>query len=109
MGPNDNSLLGYLYIDDLEVPVTSADLNDIEAPGIYEYTLQCGPQEFTFTSIYSNLNWMLFLKLCGAWNVVVEACPNKRVRHLIKYGKNEKIIKKNFHRAIRLIRKEGRK
>lgn len=50
-------------------------------------------------------NKYIFYKLIGLWDWAIESCPNKRVAHLIKNGKNEKVKNKNFNRAIRIIGK----
>lgn len=39
------------------------------------------------------------------WDWVLEKCPNRRVKHLMTYGKNERIRRKNFKHAVRLISK----
>lgn len=43
-------------------------------------------------------------KLYGAWDAVKECCPNRRVAHLMGH-KRKKIRMKNFHRAVRIMRK----
>ena len=43
------------------------------------------------------------LKIFGMWDMVVEACPNKRVRHLAKHARKERTQKKNVHRCFRMI------
>ena len=44
--------------------------------------------------------------IIGLYQWVIDNCSNRRVIHLIKYGKNIKIRKKNFNRAIRIIVKD---
>lgn len=39
--------------------------------------------------------------------LVTNCCPNRRVAHLISHGKNRRIRKKNWRRAVKLILKEG--
>lgn len=46
------------------------------------------------------------IKLSGLYDFVIDNCHNIRVVHLIKYGKNYKVRKKNFNRAVRIIEKE---
>lgn len=45
-------------------------------------------------------------KLLGIYSWVIDNCHNRRVVHLIEHGKNNKVRKKNFNRAVKLIRKE---
>ena len=48
----------------------------------------------------------LIMKILGAWDWVIDNCHDKRIAHLIKYGKNKKIRWKNFKRGIHIIAKE---
>lgn len=110
MQPNNdpNLQIGVLYLGDTEIPVKDFTCTKEWAESTqYVYNLDSG--EFSFTITNPNWTRMLFLKLCGVWQAVVDMCPNRKVAHLIRYGKNDKIRKKNFNRAIRLIYKEGRK
>ena len=45
----------------------------------------------------------IVLALLGIRDSVLDLCPNKKVVHLARYGRNKKICKKNFHRAIRIL------
>ena len=45
----------------------------------------------------------IVLALLGIRDSVLDRCPNKKVVHLARHGKNKKIRKKNFHRAIRIL------
>lgn len=45
-------------------------------------------------------------KLLGIYNWVIDNCHSRRVVHLIKYGKNIKVCKKNFNRALKIIAEE---
>lgn len=40
---------------------------------------------------------------------VLRACPNRRVVHLVKYGKNARIRLKNWRRAQKLAAKEAKR
>lgn len=60
----------------------------------------------TYTSKIKFIEPFVLYKLTGLYDFVIDNCHNKRVVHLIKNGKNDKIRKKNFNRAIRIIRKE---
>lgn len=48
-------------------------------------------------------------KRLGIYSWIVDNCHNRRVVHLIKHGKNNKVRKKNFNRAVKLIGKETKK
>lgn len=43
------------------------------------------------------------LALLGIRDSVLDLCPNKKVIHLARHGRNKKIRKKNFNRAIRIL------
>ena len=45
----------------------------------------------------------IVLALLGIRDSVLDLCPNKKVVHLARHGRNKKICKKNFHRAIRIL------
>lgn len=45
----------------------------------------------------------IVLALLGIRDSVLDLCPNKKVVHLARHGRNKKIRKKNFHRAIRIL------
>lgn len=52
------------------------------------------------------MNKLAFCKLTGLYDWVCNNCPNRRVVHLIKYGKNRRVRWKNFRRALRIIGRE---
>ena len=45
----------------------------------------------------------IVLALLGIRDSVLDLCPNKKVIHLARHGRNKKIRKKNFSRAIRIL------
>lgn len=51
------------------------------------------------------VNRMFLIKIMGIWDWVLENCPNGRVKHLMRQGKNERVRYKNFKRAVHLISK----
>lgn len=53
--------------------------------------------EFTATV---KLNRLTFYKLIGLWDWVMKYCPNRRLVHLMNYGKNPRTRDKNFCRAL---------
>lgn len=84
-----------------DAEVTSSDTYDIP-----EYIQSINQPEFTFEFV-TKVQKDLWLKLLGVYDSVISACQNKKVVHLVLYGKNEKIRKKNFHRAIKILEKEN--
>ena len=57
---------------------------------------------FTMTAT-CKINRMAFYKVIGLWDWAIVNCPNKRVVHLMKNGKNGKVKMKNFRRGLRII------
>jgi hypothetical protein len=51
------------------------------------------------------LDRIVLLKVSGLWDWVLKNCPNRRVKYLMRYGKNERVRYKNFKHACRLIAK----
>lgn len=80
------------------VPDFTCDCYDVA----YEYIKEnityrlTDPMEFTCT-----IHWdrVMFWKLTGLWDYVIKYCPNRRLAHLVKYGKNRRVRVKNFYRA----------
>ena len=46
---------------------------------------------------------VIALALLDIRDSVLDLCPNKKVVHLARHGRNKKIRKKNFNRAIRIL------
>lgn len=44
-----------------------------------------------------------YWRLTGLWKWVYDNCPNRRVRHLLMYGKTKRIRIKNFIRGVKII------
>jgi hypothetical protein len=59
-----------------------------------------------FLTAKIKVNRMLFVKLTGFYDWVAEYCPNRRVVHLMRYGKTKRVREKNFIRANKLLAKE---
>jgi hypothetical protein len=59
-----------------------------------------------FLTAKIKVNRMLFVKLIGLYDWVIDYCPNRRVVHLIKHGKTKRVREKNFIRANKLLAKE---
>jgi hypothetical protein len=60
----------------------------------------------TIFEINCHFNWYLYLKLIGMYDWTLNNCPNKRVVHLAKYGRTQRVRNKNFRRAMRILGKE---
>lgn len=60
--------------------------------------------DFEYTGV---LHWdpFMFYKFIGVYDWVLTYCPNKRVVHLAKYGKNDRVRFKNFWRAYMILGK----
>ena len=48
-------------------------------------------------------NKYLLYKSMGLWDWVADNCPNRRVAHLIEYGKTERVRNKNFKRGLHIL------
>lgn len=48
---------------------------------------------------------IIILKFGGIWYWAFENCPDRRVRHLMMYGKNNRVRYKNYLHAQRLATK----
>ena len=55
------------------------------------------------------LNLFSILQISGALDWIIEHCPNRRVTHLMKYGKNDNVRRKNIRRALKIIAKGAQK
>lgn len=53
------------------------------------------------------LDRIVLFKVFGIWNWVLKNCPNRRVKYLMRYGKNKRVRYKNFKRACWEIEKEN--
>lgn len=94
------------YIDGCEFKGISDFSVEEETIGEYvkQNTVISFKDSFTMTAT-CKINRKNFYKVIGLYDWVIENCPNKRVVHLMKYGKNDKVKMKNFRRGIRIIEK----
>ena len=46
--------------------------------------------------------------IVGVWYWVLKNCPDRRVKHLMMYGKNKRVQYKNYLHACRLITKNSK-
>jgi hypothetical protein len=102
-GIDFGSGIGTLYIEGN--PVTGIESFECDTEAVYfehrdEIFKICNADSFTVTV---KMNVKAFYKLTGLYDWVCNNCPNRKVVHLIKYGKTGRIQKKNFKRAIRII------
>ena len=95
------SILPLVHSSSQVIQNTSSDIYDIP-----EYVPFINQPEFTFEFV-AKVQKDLWLKLLGVYDAIVNLCPNKRVVNLALHGKNNKIRKKNLHRAIKILEKEN--
>ena len=55
--------------------------------------------------LHCDIPYILMLKLVGIWDYAYTYCPSRRVRHLMVYGKNDRVKIKNYRHAMNLINK----
>lgn len=98
--------------------ITSISIDGCEIKGISDFSVESDKiEEFAKDNMVMNwsgettmtatckINRMAFYKFIGLWDWAIENCPNKRVVHLMRYGKNRKIKMKNFRRSLWIIEK----
>ena len=96
-----------LYIlNDAETPKKFGGVKDAEvekrADDVSDFVVPVTGMEATFEALCT-ISKDLMLALLGIRDSVLHLCPNKKVVHLAVNGRNKKIRKKNFHRAIRIL------
>ena len=101
---------GEVYIDGVCIG-TAKDIYiesfepDHEAVADYVRTLTPVWDDYTLTFDIKPIKYITMLKLIGLWKWVADNCPNKRIVHLMNYGKSARIRMKNYNRAIQEIGK----
>lgn len=98
---------GILYVDGVVISeIPEFKIDESEASAGPEFTdlkiTSSDEQSITFTA-RPKLTRFQRLKLFGIYNYCLVMCPNKRVVHLMKYGKNERTRYKNTKRAMRIL------
>ena len=98
---------GSLYIlNDNEAPKKFGEVKDAETEGwaddVSEFVVPVTGMEATYEACCA-ISKDIVLALLGIRDSVLDLCPNKKVVHLARHGRNKKIRKKNFHRAIRIL------
>ena len=95
-----------IYIDGCEIKGISDFSVDGETIEEYvkENTVISFKDYFTMTAT-CKINRMHFYKVIGLYDWAIENCPNKKVVHLMRYGKTDRVKMKNFRRSLRIIEK----
>ena len=98
---------GSLYIlNDAEIPKKFGEVKDAEveewADDASDFVVPVTGMEATYETC-CKISKDIVLALLGIGDSVLYLCPNKKVVHLARHGRNKKICKKNFHRAIRIL------
>lgn len=109
MGENIVIGPGQLYIGGYEggpVEITEfrCDLDEVFYEHRNKFLTILNTDEVTLTTTVK-FNKLAFYKITGLWNWVYLNCPNRRVRHLMKYGKTRRVQLKNYARALHIIGK----
>ena len=98
---------GSLYIlNDDDSPKKFGEVKDVEveerADDISDFVVPVTGMEATYEAC-RKISKDIVLALLGIRDSVLDLCPNKKVVHLARHGKNKKIRKKNFSRAVRIL------
>lgn len=98
---------GSLYIlNDDDAPKKFGEVKDVEveerADDVSDFVVPVTGMEATFEALCT-ISKDATLALLGVRDSVLHLCPNKKVVHLAVNGRNKKIRKKNFNRAIRIL------
>ena len=101
--PDSGSL--YILSDD-EAPTQFGEVKDAEveewADDVSDFLVPVTGMEATYEA-WRKISKDFILALLGIRDSVLDLCPNKKVVRLARHGRNKKICKKNFHRAIRIL------
>ena len=98
---------GSIYIlNDDEAPKKFGEVKDVEteewADDASDFVVPVIGMEATYEA-WCKISKDFVFALLGIRDSVLDLCPNKKVVHLARHGRNKKIRKKNFHRAIRIL------
>ena len=98
---------GSLYIlNDAETPKKFGEVKDVEVEectdDASDFVVPVTGMEATYEAC-CKISKDIVLALLGIRDSVLDLCPNKKVIHLARHGRNKKIRKKNFSRAIRIL------
>lgn len=98
---------GTLYIlNEDDEPKKFGEVKDVEVEewtdDVSDFVVPVTGMEATYEAC-CKISKDIVLALLGIRDSVLDLCPNKKVVHLARHGRNKKICKKNFHRAIRIL------
>ena len=98
---------GSLYIlNENDEPKKFGEVKDVEveerADDASDFVVPVTGMEATYEAC-CKISKDIVLALLGIRDSILDLCPNKKVIHLARHGRNKKIRKKNFHRAIRIL------
>lgn len=104
---NFGSGSGSLYIlNGDEAPKKLGEAKEIEvaewADDASDFVVPVTGMEATYEAC-CKISKDIVLALLGIRDSILDLCPNKKVVHLARHGRNKKIRKKNFHRATRIL------
>lgn len=98
---------GTLYINGVKTDSINISSFECNLDETYEthkeqiFPIKCIDEARLTYTITMNEN--AFYKLTGLYSWVYENCPNRRVSHLMYYGKSNRVRWKNFYRGLRMI------
>lgn len=106
MGDDANLFEGGLYINGVEIgpgiPDFECSAEDLKNEFDKNMKFNLDPHgEFT-TTINIKIDFIFVAKLLGIYQWVLDNCPNRKVIHLMMYGKNKRVKIKNLKRALRI-------
>ena len=104
---NFGSGSGTLYIlNENDEPKKFGEVKDVEVEewtdDASDFVVPVTGMEATYEAC-CKISKDIVLALLGIRDSVLDLCPNKKVVHLARHGRNKKIRKKNFNRAIRIL------
>lgn len=103
---------GKIFIDGVEYEVGDIPNLEVDVEGYADFVRdECrrnhvvgrnSDGELTCT-FNVKFNPITFYKITGVYDYAYKYCPNRRVAHLMRFGKNWKVRRKNMFRAIDII------
>ena len=97
---------GKLYIGGNEVlgiPDFECDVSEVADKHMRDIFTITSSNDYVSFQVKFNIE--SFYKLIGLYDWICTNCPNRRVVHLMKYGRTRRIRYKNLTRALRIIGK----
>lgn len=82
------------------------EANIVKEPVKDDYNLIKSINDFEISlSLFVKDTKKTSLMLSGLYDAILSSCNNKRIIHLVKHGRKERIRKKNLNRIIRMLEK----